>query len=425
MPRQKIPDIEFNSFVIAELPKLFEEDKIRINQEYQRGNIWKEKQKVELIRSILNNYSIGVLVVFVNGDEKYEVLDGQQRIITIKEYLNGELNLKKSDIQKYSELNTADKAIFDAYSVYYLRLKSFDPDTKEEDVTQTFLRLQEGTALNKAEKINAMRGAFKNLFRETRNNNKIFTLMGGDKRFRFRLLAAELLLLELEGDFEKLNFPDLNLDSFKIFIKKYSEEISQRKKTNYIGNLNLLYSGLNYLLTAISPRDLVSFYLLVSYLRKNKADNSKLITEIFNFAEEFLKNVNSFSIYDSSPPEGCNLDKELFDKYLKYKMDARQATSPESLESRFKFMIEEYGRMQPFILKDKKRFHEIEEKRTLFFRQRGKCTFCNKPLDFRRGTSTHHKVPHSQGSKTDNLEGAELLHEKCHKKLEKQIKKSK
>ena len=52
----------------------------------------------------------------------------------------------------------------DSYCIYYLKLKSFDEESKEEDIFQTFLRLQEGTPLNKAEKINAYRGKFKETF---------------------------------------------------------------------------------------------------------------------------------------------------------------------------------------------------------------------------------------------------------------------
>ena len=113
------------------------------------------------------------------------------------------------------------KKIFDAYCVYYLKLKSFDEETKEEDITQTFLRLQEGTPLNKAEKINAYRGAFKDQFRDLRTNNPLFALLGEDNRFRFRLLAAEFLLLELEGDFRHGAFPDFSFDTFKETLEKY------------------------------------------------------------------------------------------------------------------------------------------------------------------------------------------------------------
>ena len=104
MPKQTVPDIDFDYFVVDEIPKLFANEKILINEQYQRGDIWKNKQKIELIRSINNRYSIGVLVLFVNDDRKYEILDGQQRLLTIHEYLTDQLDISSaSDLVKYSE----------------------------------------------------------------------------------------------------------------------------------------------------------------------------------------------------------------------------------------------------------------------------------------------------------------------------------
>lgn len=189
MPKQTVPDIDFDKFVIAELRGLFKDKKIKINYDYQRGDIWKRRQQIELIHSINKRYSIGVLVLFVNDSGQFEILDGQQRILTIKKYLEGEIELLDTDIIPYRELGVQDKALLDAYCIYYLKLKSHDPETKEEDIVQTFLRLQEGTPLNKAEKINAYRGAFKDTFRKTREEHPIFNYFGTEKRFRYQNIS--------------------------------------------------------------------------------------------------------------------------------------------------------------------------------------------------------------------------------------------
>jgi len=224
MPRQKVPDIDFNWLVLGEIADLFDQNKIYINPDYQRGDIWTYTQQVELIRSIENRYSIGVLVLFINDKGQFEILDGQQRLLAIKKYLSGNLDLKTTDLTPYADLSPQEKFLIDAYCVYYLKLKSHDAESKEEDIVQTFLRLQEGSPLNKAEKINAYRGAFKDTFREIREKHKLFSLLKGDKRFRMRLLAAEMLLLELEGNFEHKIFPSLELSSFVSAIEKYKKK---------------------------------------------------------------------------------------------------------------------------------------------------------------------------------------------------------
>jgi len=64
MPQQTIPNIDFDHFVIGEIADLFDKGKIYINKSYQRGDIWKPRQKVQLIKSIDERYSMGVLVYY-------------------------------------------------------------------------------------------------------------------------------------------------------------------------------------------------------------------------------------------------------------------------------------------------------------------------------------------------------------------------
>lgn len=421
--KQHIPDIDFERFAFGDIKRLFDEDKIFINLDYQRGDIWTPNQQLALIESIINSYSIGVLVLYINEKSKFEILDGQQRLITIRKYLNGELNVASFNIQAYDELNNTERMFLDAYSVGYLKLKSHNQETKEEDIVQTFLRLQEGSPLNKAEKINAYRGAFKDTFKKVREDLGLFTFLGNDKRFRLRLLSAELLHLELESDFTHSKFPGLELKSLLQSCEKYKDakKLSVSKIKFFKGNLEYLKDSLNLLLTGITPREIIPFYLLVSYLRKNKAGNKTLNNELTAFFKNFLQKLNGFSIYDTVPPSG--MKKQDFVDFLEYKKQARKATSSDSIEFRFNFLKKKFKELHPYIKKDPKRLHDIEQKRILFFKQKGKCSECGKSIDFNKDKSAHHKIAHKDGGITDELKNAVLLHERCHSKLEKKIKK--
>jgi len=422
MPKQKVPDIDFDYWVIAELPDLFPNKEIYINEEYQRGDIWTHTQKIELIKSIDNRYSIGALVLFINEDKQYEILDGQQRLITINQYLKDDLDLTNTDLVKYDALSKKERTHFDGYCVYYIKLKSHDPESKEEDIIQTFLRLQEGTPLNKAEKLNAHRGKFKDTFREIRESHPIFDYFGKEKRFRWRQLAAELLTLELESDFKHKVFPGLDLLSMIDTVKKYEPNISQTKVKILKANLNFLHSSLNLILTAFKPGEVIAFYLLLSYLRKMKASNVDLMNEFSEYATEFLKNLHMFSVYDTKPPVG--MSQKLFDKYKTYKLEAKVMTTPDSIRKRFDIMLDEYNRLHPLIIKDPKRLFDVEQKRNLYFRQKGRCPWCGRRMSFSY-SSGHHILAHAKGGKTDDLSKAILLHENCHKQVEKQISKGK
>jgi hypothetical protein len=421
--KQHIPDIDFDRFPFGNIKNLFDDKKIFINYDYQRGDVWKLKQQVELITSIVNSYSIGVLVLYINDRMQFEILDGQQRLLTINKYLNGQIPLKGTNLIPYADLDVQAKMFLDAYSVGYLKLKSHNAETKEEDIIQTFLRLQEGSPLNKAEKLNAYRGKFKDTFKEIAESHNLFKLLGNNHRFRLRLLCAELLFLELEGDFKHSAFPSLDINSFRRIVEKYKDEISETKIKFFKGNLDFLESSLGMLLTAMTSRDILPFYLLISYLRRNKADNSNLKAELAIFCQDFLQQINSFSIYDNTPPKG--MSEKDFEDFLTYKTEGRKATISDSIEYRFDFMKARFAKAVPYIEKDPKRLHDIDQKRELYFRQKGICPECNILIDFRIDGSAHHIMAHKNGGKTDDLKNAVLLHEHCHQKLEKRLLKSK
>ena len=162
---------------------------------------------------------------------------------------------------------------------------------------------------------------------------------------------------------------------------------------------------------------MITFYLLISYLRRKKAGNVNLVNELAEFAIQFLQILNSFSIYDEKPPKG--MDKDLFIKYRTYKLEAKVMTTAESIKKRFEIILSEFERLHPYIEKDKKRLHDIEQKRTLYFRQKSLCAYCKKAMNF-KDTSAHHVIAHSDGGRTDDLDKAVLLHEKCHPKYEKE-----
>ena len=59
-----------------------------INPDFQRHHVWKPKQKIELVESILMGIPIPAIYLFETKDGKKQVVDGQQRISSILEFLN-------------------------------------------------------------------------------------------------------------------------------------------------------------------------------------------------------------------------------------------------------------------------------------------------------------------------------------------------
>jgi len=72
--------------------------KLVIQPEYQRNYLYAEaKMEEAVVRSILNGYPIGLIYVNKVGNDKYEILDGQQRITSLGRYLTGKFPIFDSN----------------------------------------------------------------------------------------------------------------------------------------------------------------------------------------------------------------------------------------------------------------------------------------------------------------------------------------
>lgn len=74
--------------------ELMEQNLIELNPGYQRRRVWKDnKRKSLLIESLMLRIPIPAFYFYENEDGKYQVIDGQQRLTTIKEFVYGEFRL--------------------------------------------------------------------------------------------------------------------------------------------------------------------------------------------------------------------------------------------------------------------------------------------------------------------------------------------
>lgn len=66
---------------------------LNIRPKYQREFVYKDKQRDSVIETVIKNFPLNVMYWVKNEDETYEVLDGQQRTISICEYVTGTFSL--------------------------------------------------------------------------------------------------------------------------------------------------------------------------------------------------------------------------------------------------------------------------------------------------------------------------------------------
>lgn len=145
--------------------------KLTIQPEYQRSYIYADgKRDVAVIDSILKGYPIGLIYFNKSGDDKYEVLDGQQRITSIGRFIAEQFAAKDSNgnQQTFSGLaGDMQKRIMEKKLLVYI-CKGEETEIKDWFRTINIA----GVPLNQQEILNAVySGRFVTLAREEFSNS--------------------------------------------------------------------------------------------------------------------------------------------------------------------------------------------------------------------------------------------------------------
>ena len=95
-------NIELKKITVRELTNGYEDNeeagvvgydgKLDIRPPYQREFIYKDKQRDAVINTITKDFPLNVLYWAVREDGNYEVIDGQQRTISISQYIEGDFS---------------------------------------------------------------------------------------------------------------------------------------------------------------------------------------------------------------------------------------------------------------------------------------------------------------------------------------------
>lgn len=147
---------------------------ILLRPNFQRGEVWTKLKKQKLIDSILRDWHIPPVHVIDNPDtEKQEVLDGQQRLTAIRDFVHDEFPVdgrtepsdeivRSLDGLFYSHLDPAWKRRINHYAIRLFRLTEYRPG----EPWELFFRLNQSTRLTGAEERNAFFGPVREQIKE-------------------------------------------------------------------------------------------------------------------------------------------------------------------------------------------------------------------------------------------------------------------
>jgi hypothetical protein len=155
--------IPANNTKVIEVFNKIRSGQLSINKGYQRKLVWKKQHKFDFIDTILRNYPFPEVYLAPGSldQEKLilvdEIVDGQQRLTTIYDYINNTdvFALPRIPIERFSELSPLEKTSFLNYEISVRYLKGVSP----EQVRDIFQRINRTDyALNSAERVNAQWG---------------------------------------------------------------------------------------------------------------------------------------------------------------------------------------------------------------------------------------------------------------------------
>lgn len=119
---------------------------------YQREFVYKPSQMVAVIMTALKGYPLGDIYFAVNADGTFEVIDGQQRLLSLLHFINGDFSVVwDGDTRYFHNLPDELKAIFLEYCLH-----TYYCDGNEHDKLEWFKTINiAGEELNDQELLNA------------------------------------------------------------------------------------------------------------------------------------------------------------------------------------------------------------------------------------------------------------------------------
>jgi len=146
--------------------------KLTIQPEYQRNYIYADgKKDVAVIDSILKGYPLGLIYFVKVNEDKFEVLDGQQRITSIGRYVTNKFAIKDDNgMEQYFDGIAADKQ----KKIMLTDLLIYECEGEESEIKEWFKTINiAGVPLNEQELNNSIfSGPFVTLAKEQFSNTQ-------------------------------------------------------------------------------------------------------------------------------------------------------------------------------------------------------------------------------------------------------------
>jgi hypothetical protein len=260
---------------------------------YQRKYVWKIEQASRLVESFLMGLPVPQVFLYVNPEDQLEVIDGQQRIMSIHYFFEGYFGLEDSfgkrqvfklkglserseyNGRTFSELSARDQRRLRNSTLRAINVKQLKPSPTNESVFHIFERLNTGgTQLKPQEIRNAVyRGRIVDELKKLNNLSAWQNILGLTKPDKNQKdVELVLRLFSLYKNWSNYEKPMLQfLNKFMNKNRNFDTAIARDFSVNFTRVADLVY---NVLIRPFRPRGVLNSAVLEAVLISLLEDSS-------------------------------------------------------------------------------------------------------------------------------------------------------
>lgn len=416
---------------VSQLVQAAEAGSLTRNPEYQRGAAWTTSQKQALIDSLFRQYPIPPVFLerkssaglFGTAAQQFEIIDGQQRILSLRAFYADEFSLLKPSDEKlrlphslrsketpwsestYTQLTPDLRKLLDSTEIEVFLVENVvNPD----EIRDLFIRLQSGTALTRQQIRDAWPGGVAPLIEifagklQKQPKYRLFQAVDArglrdeesDPRDRYvthRQTCAQLMRLLVARASDPRSFVSVRADDIDSF---YHEHTDYTVSSPMVQEIELVFGKVQ----------------LVTNQIQNRWTGKKKVPKLSLFALAFF-------FQDMQRNSYWKLDDESTQRLAEYSVNVEVPGKSRTTDGpKIREFYDAWVSSLPTdigIRLDEKRAFDDKDRITIFGRDEGKCQVCKQAVTEGEAEYDHFPIAWTLGGPT-KPENGRLVHAHCH-----------
>ncbi len=336
---------------IRELLRLIKDGELNLHPDYQRNFIWSPKEQKMLIKTIDDGYPLPNFFFEEKEDGSYDMVDGQQRAMTILKYFNNEFKDLNNRYFKDKE-----KEKFLSYILAIIVLSKVNQAQEKSIENFYFLVNKQGEHLNPAE-INKARyynSDFLSLVNSIMEEQMLIDLdiftSAAVRRMNDRSLIEEIMSYLFKGITDKRDAVE------ELFNKEIALEEMEAKKALFMSRLERIHK-----LNGIHPlknsrfKQRNDFYTLFTFIDKHFDESDDILSYQYRIMimldqNQYIRPSNDDCVLFKSYAVNCvtqSNSKDARQKRLEILEEILCNTEPKPVENNYslscEYIADEYG----------------------------------------------------------------------------------